>query len=98
MTTLRELIEQRGHKFDKEENCSCSEWWDGYRSGWFRAYQDIREILEYNGFNMDMIAIPEVSPRNVPSLDTRYLLEPSWIVKPDGSLQIREISLVRRDD
>lgn len=31
-------------------------------------------------------------------LPEQYELEPSWIVKPDGSLQIREISLVRRDD
>lgn len=56
--TLAELIEKRGHKFDKEIGVSCSDYWNGYKSGWCWAYQDIKEILEQNGFNMDIEVIP----------------------------------------
>jgi hypothetical protein len=73
MTTLEELLESRGHKFDKEIHCPCSDWWKGYMTGWHNAYNDIREILEYNGFDTGVIAIPEVSPRNIPKVDTHYL-------------------------
>lgn len=53
--TLKELIECRGHKFDKEIGVSCSDHWNGYKTGWFNAYRDIREILEYHGFDLDHI-------------------------------------------
>lgn len=72
MMTLKDLLDQRGHKFDKEIHCPCSDHWKGYMTGWHNAYRDIREILEYNGFDMNLIAIPEVSPRNVPSLCSCY--------------------------
>lgn len=100
--TLAELIHARGHKFDKEIGVPCSDHWNGYKTGWYWAYQDLKEILEHNGFNMN---VEVMSPRTNTSqeaeiayLQGSYVLEPSWVVRPDNALQLREISLVRRTD
>lgn len=53
--TLKELIESRGHKFDKEIGVSCSDSWNGYKTGWFWAYKDILAILEHHGFDLNQI-------------------------------------------
>lgn len=57
--TLAEIIEARGHKFDKEIGVSCSDYWNGYKTGWYLAYQDIREILQHYGFDTNQIVIPD---------------------------------------
>lgn len=57
--TLGEIIEKRGGKYDEElGRVSASDYYVGYMSGWKWAYQDIKEILEHNGFNMDIEVIP----------------------------------------
>ena len=61
--TLREFLEYREHRFDKEHNCPCSEHYAGYREGWHDAARDIREVLEHWGVDMNMIVIPERSIR-----------------------------------
>ena len=53
--TLKELIEIRGHKFDKEIGVSCSDHWNGYKTGWFCAYRDLMEILEHHCFDMNQV-------------------------------------------
>lgn len=55
--TLRDIIETRGHKFDKEirDRVSVSDHWDGYRTGWYWAYRDLKEILEHHGFDLDIL-------------------------------------------
>ena len=55
--TLKEVIEKRQHKYDKDLKCSCNEWYKGYMCGWYSAYQDLSEILEQNGFDMNQIVI-----------------------------------------
>lgn len=54
--TLSEIIESRQHKF-KSCPCSysCSKFQNGYETGWYWAYQDLKEILEQNGFNTNII-------------------------------------------
>lgn len=54
--TLKEIIESRGNKYTP---CSCSEFQKGYETGWRWAYQDLKEILEQNGFDMDIEVIQE---------------------------------------
>ena len=54
--TLIEIINRRQNRFRKER---CSEWWEGYKSGWYWAYEDLKEILEQNGFDMDIVVIKE---------------------------------------
>lgn len=56
--TLAEIIEKRGHKYDKEIGVSCSDHWNGYKAGWYWAYQDLKEILEYHGFDMNIEVFP----------------------------------------
>lgn len=53
--TLKELIECRGHKFDKEIGCPCSDHWNGYKTGWYWAYRDILELLEYYRFDTNQV-------------------------------------------
>lgn len=57
--TLKEVIEKRQHKHDDKMNCSCSEEYKGYMRGWYWAYQDILEILNQQGFDVDQIVIDE---------------------------------------
>ena len=57
--TLSEIIEKRGHKYDEQlGRTSASDYYVGYMSGWKWAYQDIKEILEQNGFPMDIEVVP----------------------------------------
>lgn len=57
--TLGELIEKRGHKYDEQiGRTSVADWYAGYMLGWRWAYQDLKEILEQNGFDMNCIVIP----------------------------------------
>ena len=58
--TLREIIETRKNKYEPfASDCSCSDTHKGYMAGWKWAYQDLKEILEQNGFNMDVEVIKE---------------------------------------
>jgi hypothetical protein len=50
--TLLEIIELRQNKY---KTCYCSEFQEGYETGWFWAYQDLKEILEQNGFDMNVV-------------------------------------------
>ena len=52
--TLREFLEYREHRFDKERGYGCSEHYSGYKEGWHDACRDIREVLERHGFDMDI--------------------------------------------
>ena len=52
--TLLEIIESRGNKYTSS---SCSEFQKGYETGWYWAYQDLKEILEQNCFDMNVIVI-----------------------------------------
>ena len=52
--TLSEIIELRQNKY---KPCSCSEFQKGYETGWYWAYQDLKEILEQNGFDMNVTVI-----------------------------------------
>ena len=54
--TLLEIINSRGNKYTP---CSCSEFQKGYETGWHWAYQDLKEILEQNGFDMNVVVIKE---------------------------------------
>ena len=49
--TLKEIIELRGNKYTP---CSCSDFQKGYEEGWKCAYRDLKEILEQNGFDMNV--------------------------------------------
>ncbi len=54
--TLKEIIESRGNKYTP---CSCSEYQKGYETGWRWSYQDLKEILEQNGFDINIEVIPD---------------------------------------
>lgn len=57
--TLAEIIEKRGHKYDEHiGRTSTSDWYAGYMLGWKWAYQDLAEILEQNGFDMNIEVMP----------------------------------------
>jgi hypothetical protein len=49
--TLLELIELRQNKY---KSSSCSDFQKGYEAGWIWAYQDLKEILSQNGFDMNV--------------------------------------------
>ena len=57
--TLKEIIELRGNKYTP---CSASDFQKGYETGWKWAYQDIKEILGQNNFNMDVEVIKTAIP------------------------------------
>lgn len=52
--TLLEIIELRQKKFKREP---CSEWYEGYKTGWYWAYEDLKDILEQNNFDMNVAVI-----------------------------------------
>lgn len=49
--TLKEIIEVRKNKYT---SCFCSDFQKGYETGWKWAYEDLQEILEQNGFDMNI--------------------------------------------
>ena len=55
--TLKEIIEKRQHKFDGEYPYCHSEGWKRYMTGWYWAYQDLFEILEQHGFDMNQVVV-----------------------------------------
>ena len=59
--TLKEIIDSRGGKYDDDilHQVSMTDFWGGYQVGWKMAYQDIREILDQNGFDKNIIVIKE---------------------------------------
>ena len=58
MKTLRDIIALRGRKYaDEAKNPSYTEFFQGRFDGWYSAYRDIKEILEQNGFNLDVPVI-----------------------------------------
>lgn len=59
--TLKDIIDRRGNKYDDDilNQVSMSEFWSGYQVGWKMAYQDLREILDQNGFDKDQVVIKE---------------------------------------
>ena len=60
MRTLREVIQIRQHKYDKDRrNITCSESWRSYMDGWYSAYGDLTEILEQNGFDLDVVVVED---------------------------------------
>ena len=61
MKTLKDIIALRGNKYaDDAKNPSYTEFWQGYFEGWKNAYRDLKEILEQNGFNLDVPVIDVV--------------------------------------
>ena len=58
MKTLNEIINLRQHKYDNDrKNDSFTMFYRGYMEGWYYAYQDLKEILEQNGFNLDIFVM-----------------------------------------
>lgn len=56
--TLNELITLRQNKFNEDiKNTTLTEFWRGYAQGWVWAYRDLKEILEYNGFDLNSVII-----------------------------------------
>lgn len=55
--TLKEVIETRQHKYGKEYSYCHSEGLKRYMTGWYWAYQDLFEILEQHGFDMNQIVV-----------------------------------------
>ena len=56
--TLKELVTLRQNKFNEDiKNTTLTEFWRGYAQGWVWAYRDLKEILEYNGFDLNSIII-----------------------------------------
>ncbi len=54
--TLKELIDIR----KKKDSCmAMDKFWKGYSKGWEDAYRDIEEILEQNGFDLNIVATKE---------------------------------------
>ena len=61
MKTLNEIINLRQHKHDEDrKNDSFMMFYQGYMEGWYSAYRDLKEILEQNGFDMNVTVIKEV--------------------------------------
>jgi hypothetical protein len=55
--TLREIIERR-QQVSRDLRCGVTDsWWDGHYSGQHRAYQELIEILEQHGFDLDVVVI-----------------------------------------
>jgi hypothetical protein len=52
--TLEEIIEARQNKYQDETDRTPSEFFKGYYSGWYWAYQDLKEILQQNDFDMEI--------------------------------------------
>ena len=52
--TLKEFLEYREHRFDKEAGYGCSDTYAAYKEGWHDACRDIQEVLEAHGFNLDI--------------------------------------------
>lgn len=57
MMTLRDIIRLRQEKTKKLNQGVSEPWWGGYHTGWSLAYRDLREILEQNGFDLDVVVI-----------------------------------------
>ena len=58
MKTLNEIINLRQHKYDEDrKNDSFTNFYRGYMEGWYNAYGDLKEILEQNGFNLNVVII-----------------------------------------
>ncbi len=60
--TLAELIELRGNRdgdFFRNGWHTANDLGQGHYYGWKRAYQDLKEILEQNDFDMSVIVIGE---------------------------------------
>lgn len=55
--TLGQVIELRQNKYKNEADRTPSEFFKGYYSGWYWAYQDLKEILQQNGFDIDNIVL-----------------------------------------
>lgn len=71
--TLREVIDDRQHKYNEQLGASCSDQWKGYMIGWHNAYKDLAEILEQNGFNIEQIVFDRIPrDRKVESVDKDY--------------------------
>lgn len=48
--TLKEIIDLRQNRYAPIGS-------QEYKSGWYWAYQDLKEILEQNGFDMNVVVI-----------------------------------------
>lgn len=58
MKTLGEIISLRQNKYNEDrKNPSYTEFFQGRFDGWYSAYRDLKEILEQNGFNLDVPVI-----------------------------------------
>lgn len=58
MKTLNEIITLRQNKYNEDrQNPSFTEFWQGYHEGWYHAYKDLKEILEQNGFDLNVVVI-----------------------------------------
>lgn len=92
MTTLRQIIDIRQNKFEEDKRGTKVKFWLGYYEGWFWAYKDLLEILEQNGFDLDVVVIPS-NPLPERTCETCYARDmdaheidnPCWNCKGDHS-------------
>ena len=54
--TLKKIIDLRRNKYT---TCACSDFQKGWEAGWKCAYQDLKEILEQNNFDINVEVIKE---------------------------------------
>ena len=89
--TLLEIMELRQNKY---KPCSCSDFQKGYETGWYWAYQDLKEILEQNGFDLNVVVIDDNEDKETKrSCETCYANDmdydevdnPCWNCKGDYS-------------
>ena len=59
--TLKEIIESRQKKHTITNG---TDFYSGYKKGWYWAYQDIKEIFEQNGFDMNVVVIKKAGADN----------------------------------
>lgn len=77
MKTLGEIISLRQNKYNEDrKNPSISEFFQGRFDGWYSAYRDLKEILEQNGFNMDVpvIGVAKTNADHIRSMTDEELL------------------------
>ena len=78
MKTLGEIISLRQNKYNEErKNPSISEFYQGRFDGWYSAYRDLKEILEQNGFNLDVpvIDVAKTNADHIRSMTDEELAE-----------------------
>lgn len=84
MKTLGEIISLRQNKYNEDrKNPSFSDFFQGRFDGWYSAYRDLKEILEQNGFNLDVpvIDVGKTNADHIRSMTDEELV--AWLEEVD---------------